>query len=115
MTTVLDKIIKEILTDNYNEEFDPYDDEYLLEDYPCSLFYHERYNKEFLNKLDNPIKQMLKLDFTTDTIKQMLKYYKDNFDDDIIDAMRTNDLILLAMFYAGYATKRLYIELKEEN
>jgi len=110
MTTVLNKIIKEILTDNYDEEFDPYDDEYLLEDYPCSLFYHERYNKEFLNKLDNT-----NLDFTADMIKQMLKYYKDNFDDDIIDAIRTNDLILLAKLYAGYATKRLYIELKEKN
>ena len=109
MTTSLDKIIKEILMDNYHEEFDPYDDEYLLEDYPCSLFYYERYNKEFLNKLDKT-----SLDFTRDTIKQMLKYY-DGMEDDIIDAMRTNDLILLAKLYAGYATKRLYIELKEKK
>jgi hypothetical protein len=106
----LDKIITEILADNYDEEFDPYDDEYLLEDYPCRLFYHEKYNEEFLNKLDKT-----NLVFTTDTIEQMLKYYEDNFDNEIIEAVEKNDLILLATLYAGYASKRLYTELIELN
>ena len=106
----LDKIITEILADNYDEEFDPYDDEYLLEDYPCHLFYHEKYNKEFLNKLDKN-----NLVFTTDTIEQMLKYYEDNFDNEITEAVEKNDLILLATLYAGYASKRLYTELKEKK
>jgi hypothetical protein len=105
----LDKIITDILQDNYDDEFDPYDDEYLLEDYPCKLFYHERYNQEFLNKL-----LPINLVFKKKTIKKMLDYYEDNFDDDIIEAVKNNDLKLLAMLYACYATKRFYIEIKED-
>ena len=104
----LDKIITEILSDNYDEEFDPYDDEYLLEDWPCRLFCHERYNQEFLNKLI-PIN----LVFKKKTIKKMLDYY-DGMEYIITEAVKNNDLIELAMLYACYATKRLYIEIKED-
>ena len=105
----LNKIIIEILEDNFDDEFDPYDDEYLLEDYPCKLFYHEKYNQEFLNKL-----LTIDLDFTRKTIKKLIKYYEDNFDDDIIEAVKNNDFITLSIFYACYTTKRLYIAIKED-
>ena len=45
----------------------------------------------------------------------MIKYYEDNFDDDIIEAVKNNDFITLAVFYAGYAIKKLYIAIKEDH
>jgi hypothetical protein len=105
----LDKIIKEILINNYDEKFDANDDEYLLEDYPCSLFYHERSNQEFLRRLEKT-----DLVFPKDTIEEMLKYYEDNFEEEISEAVENNDLIFLATLYACFATKKIYIELKEE-
>ena len=105
----LDKIIKEILTESYDKEFDPYENEYLIEDYPCCLFYHERYNEKFLEKLDKT-----ELVFSKDTIEEMLIYYEDNFEEEIAEAVENNDLTLLAELYGCFAAKRIYIELKEE-